>query len=65
MQQTHSLLLLYRGANTGAIWSLQCCPSNGLVAYGGEDGEVAIFKERMLQDNRTRRPHTAVAGQLP
>ena len=34
------------------------------MAYAGEDGEVAIFKERMLQDNRTRRPHTAVAGQL-
>ncbi|DBB02963.1 TPA: hypothetical protein ACH3X1_013556 [Trebouxia sp. C0004] len=51
-----------RGANTGAIWSVQCCPSNGLVAYAGEDGEVAIFKERMLQDNRMRRAHTTVAG---
>ena len=43
---------------------MQCCPSNGLVAYGGEDGEVAIFKERMLLDNRVRRAHTAVAGQF-
>ncbi|DBB09914.1 TPA: hypothetical protein ACH3X3_001521 [Trebouxia sp. C0006] len=51
-----------RGANTGAVWSVQCCPSNGLVAYAGEDGEVAIFKERMLQDNRMRRAHTTVAG---
>ena len=51
-----------RGANTGAIWSVQCCPSNGLVAYAGEDGIVAIFKERMLQDNRMRRAHTTVAG---
>lgn len=41
---------------------MQCCPSNGLVAYAGEDGEVAIFKERMLQDNRMRRAHTTVAG---
>jgi len=32
------------------------------VAYAGEDGEVAIFKERMLQDNRMRRAHTTVAG---
>ena len=54
-----------RGTNTGAVWSLHCCPSNGLVAYGGEDGEVAIFKEPMLQDSRHRRAHTAVAGQLP
>lgn len=53
-----------RGTNTGAVWSLHCCPSNGLVAYGGEDGEVAIFKEPMLQDSRHRRAHTAVAGQL-
>ena len=55
--------LTCRGANSGAIWSVQCCPSNGLVAYGGEDGEVAIFKEAMLQDNRRRRGHIAVAGQ--
>lgn len=53
-----------RGTNTGAVWSMHCCPSNGLVAYGGEDGEVAIFKEPMLQDSRHRRAHTAVAGQL-
>lgn len=32
------------------------------MAYAGEDGEVAIFKERMLQDNRMRRAHTTVAG---
>lgn len=44
---------------------MHCCPSNGLVAYGGEDGEVAIFKEPMLQDSRHRRAHTAVAGQAP
>ena len=44
---------------------MHCCPSNGLVAYGGEDGEVAIFKEPMLQDSRQRRAHTAVAGQVP
>ena len=44
---------------------MHCCPSNGLVAYGGEDGEVAIFKEPMLQDSRQRRAHTAVAGQAP
>ena len=42
---------------------MQCCPSNGLVAYGGEDGEVAIFKDHMLLDNRQRKPHIAVAGQ--
>lgn len=34
------------------------------MAYAGEDGEVAIFKERMLQDNRMRRAHTTVAGPL-
>lgn len=33
-----------------------------MVAYSGEAGEVAVFKERMLQDNRMRRAHTAVAG---
>ena len=55
-------LSAYRGTNTGAIWSVHCCPSNGLVAYAGEAGIVAIFKERMLQDNRMRKAHTAVAG---
>lgn len=41
---------------------MHCCPSNGMLAYSGEAGEVGIFKERMLQDNRMRRAHTAVAG---
>ena len=36
-----------------------------MVAYSGEAGEVAVFKERMLQDNRLRRAHTAVAGTCP
>ena len=54
--------LSLRGTNSGAIWSVHCCPSNGMVAYSGEAGEVAVFKEYMLQDNRMRRAHTAVAG---
>ncbi len=62
LRTNSGIRLCCRGANTGAIWSVQCCPSNGLVAYAGEDGEVAIFKERMLQDNRMRRAHTTVAG---
>ncbi|KAL3157576.1 hypothetical protein ABBQ32_012027 [Trebouxia sp. C0010 RCD-2024] len=61
---THNVTREIRGENTGAIWSLHCCPSNGMVAYGGEDGEVAICKEPMLQDSRHRRAHTAVAGLL-
>ena len=33
----HDWLKWRKGTNTGAIWSVQCCPSNGLVALGGKD----------------------------
>lgn len=33
-----------------------------LVAYGGEDGEVGVFKAEYEANSKRRMPHTAVAG---
>lgn len=51
-----------RGRNMGAVWGLHACQSLGMVAYGGEDGEVATFRRPLLGDARQRERHTTILG---
>lgn len=47
----------YTGENEGAICTITCSTCNTLVAYAGEDGDIALFERENCPDARYRRPH--------
>lgn len=51
--------LSWRGEGRGALWGIDVHESSQLVAYGGEDGEVGVFK---VHFERSKSKHVAVGG---
>ena len=47
----------------GAMWDVHACASMGMIAYGGEDGQVACFSKPLRGDARLREAHTVIAGE--
>lgn len=57
-----SVFHVYSGQNKGAIHTVRCSPCSSLVAYGGEDGEIAVFAKENVGDTRYRKPHVGAGA---
>ena len=61
-QLDQSVFHVYSGLNKGAIHAVCCSPCSALAAYGGEDGEIAVFTKENVGDTRYRKPHVCAGS---
>lgn len=57
-----TLFHVYSGQNRGAIHSVRCSSCNAVVAYAGEDGEIAVMTKENVGDSRYRKPHVCAGA---
>jgi hypothetical protein len=52
----------WQSRGLGAVWAVDVHQRLNMAAYGGEEGQVAVFTPSYEADSKKRHSHTGVAG---